>query len=215
MGVIVPILGILIIWCFMLVISIANALFTKTQQRVLGLLYGKPDKRFYTNEIVRWAAMGRGTVTRELEKLAGAGLVVVTKEGNQQYHQANPDNPIFDELISITRKTFGVADVIGEALKSIDEQVILAFIYGSVARGEATAKSDIDLLVISDSLAYADLMTWLVAAEETLSRPINPSVYELTQFKKKWQEDNAFISKVMEQPKIWLKGSENDIKASG
>ena len=89
-----------------------------------------------------------------------------------------------------------------------------AFIYGSVAKGEATVKSDIDLLVISNKLTYADLMECLVDAEKTLSRSINPSVYELEQFKQKWQEDNAFISKVMDQPKIWLKGSENDINNS-
>lgn len=199
----------------MSVISIADALFTKTQQRVLSLLYGKPDKRFFTNEILRWADMGRGTVTRELAKLASAELVLVSKEGNQQYYQANPDNPIFDELVAITRKTFGVADVIREALKPVEEQMLCAFIYGSVAKGTETAKSDIDLLVISDSLGYADLMTCLVIAEETLSRPINPSVYEFEQFKRKWKESNAFISKVMEQPKIWLKGAENDIGTSG
>lgn len=198
----------------MSVTSIADALFTKTQQRVLGLLYGKPDRRFYTNEILRWVAMGRGTVTRELAKLASAGIAVVTKEGNQQYYQANPDNPIFDELVGIARKTFGVADVIRDALKPVDEQILDAFIYGSIAKGTATAKSDIDLLVISDSLAYADLMTCLIVAEETLSRSINPSIYEQAQFKRKWKEDNAFISKVMEQPKIWLKGSEDDVNAS-
>lgn len=197
----------------MSITSIADALFTKTQQRVLGLLFSKPDESFYTNEILRRADMGRGTVTRELEKLAGAGLVLVSREGNQQHYQANPASPIFEELVSIARKTFGVADVIREALKPVNEQVLSAFIYGSVAKGEATAKSDIDLLVISNSLAYADLMTCLVIAEETLSRPINPSVYELAQLKRKWHEDNAFISKVMEQPKIWLKGSENDISA--
>lgn len=199
----------------MSVVSVADALFTKTQQRVLGLLYGKPDKSFYTNEILRLADMGRGTVTRELEKLANAGLVVVSKEGNQQHYQANADNPIFEELVSIARKTFGVADVIREALMSLDEKFDSAFIYGSVAMSEATANSDIDLLVISDSLAYADLMANLMAAEKVLSRPINPSVYDAEQFKRKCREGNAFISKVMEQPKIWLKGSENDISAAG
>jgi predicted nucleotidyltransferase len=199
----------------MSVVSVADALFTKTQQRVLGLLYGKPDKSFYTNEILRLADMGRGTVTRELEKLANAGLVVVSKEGNQQHYQANADNPIFEELVSIARKTFGVADVIREALMSLDEKFDSAFIYGSVAKSEATANSDIDLLVISDSLAYADLMANLMAAEKVLYRPINPSVYDAEQFKRKWREGNAFISKVMEQPKIWLKGSENDISAAG
>lgn len=195
--------------------SIADALFTKTQQRVLGLLYGKPDKSFYTNEILRWADMGRGTVTRELEKFAGAGLVVMSKEGNQRYYQANPDTPIFDELVSIARKTFGVADVIRDAIKPLGERVFSAFIYGSVAKGEATAKSDIDLLVVSDSLSYADLMDCLIGAEEILARPVDPSVYELAQFRRKLRDDNAFISKVMEQPKIWLKGSEHDIAASG
>ncbi len=199
----------------MSVTSIAEALFTKTQQRVLGLLYGKPDKSFYTNEIVRMAAMGRGTVTRELEKLTSAGILISSKEGNQQHYQANPDNPIFGELVSIATKTFGVADVVRQALTPVDGKILCAFIYGSVAKGEATFKSDIDLLVISDKLAYADLMECLVDAEKTLSRPINPSVYELEQFNQKWQEDNAFISKVMEQPKIWLKGSENDIGTSG
>jgi|TARA_R110000851_G_scaffold78590_1_gene173429 predicted nucleotidyltransferase len=198
----------------MSVTSIAEALFTKTQQRVLGLLYGKPDKSFYTNEIVRMAAMGRGTVTRELEKLISSGILISSKEGNQQHYQANPDNPIFDELVSITTKTFGFADVVRQALKSVDGQFLCAFIYGSIAKGEATAKSDIDLLVISDSLAYSDLMECVVDAEKTLSRPINPSVYELEQFKQKWQEDNAFISKIMDQPKLWLKGSENDINNS-
>jgi predicted nucleotidyltransferase len=159
--------------------------------------------------------MGRGTVTRELEKLAGSGILIASKEGNQQHYQANPDSPIFEELVSIARKTFGVADVVREALKPVNEQILCAFIYGSVAKGEATAKSDIDLLVISDSLAYADLMACLMEAEKILSRPVNPSVYELEQFKRKWHEGNAFISKVMEQPKIWLKGSENDINASG
>lgn len=199
----------------MSVTSIAEALFTKTQQRVLGLLYGKPDKSFYTNEIVRMAAMGRGTVTRELEKLTSSGILNSSKEGNQQHYQANRDNPIFGELVSIATKTFGVADVVRQALTPIDGQVLCAFIYGSVAKGEATVKSDIDLLFISDKLAYADLMECLVDAEKTLSRPINPSVYDLEQFKQKWQEDNAFISKVMDQPKIWLKGSENDISSSG
>ena len=198
----------------MSVTSIAEALFTKTQQRVLGLLYGKPDKSFYTNEIVRMAAIGRGTVTRELEKLTSAGILISSKEGNQQYYQANPDNPIFDELVAIATKTFGVADVVRQALTRVDGHVLCAFIYGSIAKGEATAKSDIDLLVISDNLAYADLMECLVDAEKALSRPINPSVYELEHFKQKWQQDNAFISKVMDQPKIWLKGSENDISAS-
>ncbi|MGV7235695.1 MAG: transcriptional regulator, partial [Nitrosomonadaceae bacterium] len=130
--------------------SIGDALLTKTQQRVLGLLYGKPDARFYTNEILRFAKMGRGTITRELARLTASGLLVSFREGNQRYYQANSQNPIYKELVSIVRKTFGITDVIRTALAPISEHIILAFIYGSIAKGGDTACSDIDLMVITD-----------------------------------------------------------------
>ena len=192
--------------------TIGDALFTKTQQRVVGLLYGKPLESFYTNEIVRWADMGRGTISRELNRMASAGMLLVRHEGNQHYYSANPDNPIYNELVSIVRKTFGIADVIREALMPVYEQIDLSFIYGSIAKKEETPSSDIDLLVISDSLAYTDLMKVLDGAETSLARPINPSIYTVVQIKDKLQQENAFLTRVMEQPKLWVKGSEDDIR---
>jgi predicted nucleotidyltransferase len=195
--------------------TIGEALFTKTQQRVLGLLYGKPGQSFYTNEIVRLADMGRGTISRELERLVSAGLLVVTREGNQHHYRANPDNPVYQEVLAIVRKTFGVADVIQAELQPVYEQIDLAFIYGSIARGEDTSSSDIDLLVVTEYLAYADLMAALADAEKMLGRPINPSVYTAEQIKKKLEQENAFLTRLMEQPKIWVKGDEDDIRAFG
>ena len=165
--------------------TIGDAFFAKTQQRVLGLLYGKPGKSFYTNEIVRWADMGRGTIRRELDRLVSAGLLVVTREGNQRHYRANSNNPIYHELLGIVRKTFGIADVISAGLVPVYEQIDLAFIYGSIAKGEDTASSDIDLLVVTDSLAYADLMSVLTDVEQSLGRPINPSIYTVEQIKQK------------------------------
>lgn len=191
--------------------TIGDALFTKTQQRVLGLLYGNPSRSFYTNQIMRRAQMGRGTVRRELERLVSAGLLLVRQEGNQHHYQANPDNPVYDELLGIVRKTFGIAEVLGTALVSVDDQIDLAFIYGSIARGEETATSDIDLMVITDSLAYADLMALLMEAERSLGRPINPSIYSKSQIKDKLKKKNAFVSRVMEQPKIWVKGGDDEL----
>lgn len=191
---------------------IGDALFTKTQQRVLGLLYGKPDKSFYTNEIMRRADMGRGTIRRELDRLVSAGLLVVSREGNQHHYRANSNNPIYHELLGIVRKTFGIADVIRAVLVPVYEQIDLAFIYGSIAKGEETASSDIDLLVITDSLAYADLMTVLTDAEQSLGRPINPSIYTVEQIKNKLDQKSAFLTRVMEQPKLWVKGGEDDIR---
>lgn len=195
--------------------TIGDALFTKTQQRVLGLLYGNPSRSFYTNEIMRRAQMGRGTVRRELERLVAAGLLVVRQEGNQHHYQANPDNPVYDELLGIVRKTFGIADVIRSVLAPVDEQIDLAFIYGSIAKSEETATSDIDLMVITDSLAYADLMTLLIEAEQSLGRPINPSIYSQSQINDKLKKKSAFISRVMEQPKIWVKGGDNEPGTTG
>jgi len=193
--------------------SIGDALFTKTQQRVLGLLYGKPEQSFYTNEIVRLADMGRGTIRRELERLVSAGLLVVTRAGNQHHYRANPGNPVYQELLAIVRKTFGIVDVIHAELAPVYEQIDLAFIYGSIARGEETASSDIDLLVVTDSLAYADLMTVLADAEKSLGRPINPSIYTAEQIKSKLEQKNSFLTRLMEQPKLWVKGGEDDIGA--
>ena len=195
--------------------SIAEALFTRSQQRVLGLLYTHPDSSFYTNEIMRRAGMGRGTIRRELDRLVSAGLIEVYPVGNQLHYRANSHNPIYHELVGIVRKTFGIADVIREVLMPLDDQIKLAFVYGSMAKGEESADSDIDLLVVTESLAYADLMSVLMTAEQSLGRPINPSVYSSKQIKSRLEENNVFLTRVMEQPKLWVKGSENDIREPG
>jgi len=198
----------------MMATSIGDALFTKTQQKVLGLLFGKPDKSFYTNEIMRWAAMGRGTVGRELEKLVNAGLLTATREGNQNHYQANESNPIYQELVGIVKKTFGVADEIRAALKLLDENIELAFIYGSIAKGTDTKSSDIDLMLIGKELSYGIVMDALIPLEESLQRTINPAIYDEMDFHDKLEEGNSFISRVMEQPKIMIKGVINDFGKS-
>lgn len=192
--------------------SIGDALFTKTQQKVLGLLYGRPDESFYLNEIVRLAGVGKGTIKRELERMQASGIVTVERIGNQNHYQANPDNPIYHELLGIVRKTFGIVDVIKAVLAPVFEQIDLAFIYGSIAKEEDTASSDIDLLVVTESLTYTDLMTVLTNAEQSIGRPINPSIYTVGQIKQKLKQKNAFLTRVMEQPKLWVKGDEDDIK---
>lgn len=199
----------------MATVSIGDALFTKTQQKVLGLLFGKPDRRFFTNEIMRWAAMGRGTVSRELSRLVSAGLITVTSEGIQNHYQANPSCPIFAELVAIVRKTFGVADVIREKLKPLDDNIELAFIYGSIAKGEATGASDIDLMLVGKDLSYGGIMELLLPLEESLKRSINPGLYEKKDFVAKLKAKNSFIIRVMEQPKIMIKGNDYDLRETG
>lgn len=195
--------------------SIGDALFTKTQQKVLGLLFAKPDKSYYTNEIMRWASMGRGTVSRELDRLVSAGLLTVSREGNQNYYQANINSPVHNELVGIVRKTFGVADEIRAKLKSLDENIELAFIYGSIAKGEETKASDIDLMLVGKELSYAEVMEVLMPLEESLQRTINPTIYEKKDFVAKLNDGSSFITRVMAQPKIIIKGNENAIREIG
>ena len=186
---------------------IADALFSKTQQQLLRLFFGQPERSFYTQELVRLVGMGIGTVQRELARLTQAGLLVQTQQGNQKHYQANPACPVFTDLRAIVAKTFGVADVLKQALVPYANQLVLTFVYGSVAKGEATADSDIDLMVVGDDVAYAQLMEGLVAVEEQLGRTVNPTVYGVDEFRRKLAKGNAFLQRVMQQPTILIKGS--------
>lgn len=187
--------------------SLGNALFTTTQQKVLGLLYGKPDQSFFTNEIVRWANVGKGSLMRELARLQGAGVLTVRRRGNQIHYQANPDCPIYSELISIVRKTFGIAEQLRLALAPLASTLIWAFIYGSIAKGTAQAASDIDLMLIGDELHYSEVMELLIPLEEQLGRTINPTLYTLSDWLAKQEAGNSFVQRVEQQEKINIIGN--------
>lgn len=195
-------------------IGLADALFSKVQQRVLGLLFINADRSFYTNEIVRFVNSGIGVVQRELEKLAQSGLVTTKKIGNQKHYQANSDTPIFAELRGIVLKTVGLVDILHLALLPLSDKIHAAFIYGSIAKGSDTAKSDIDVFIIGTELAYADVYVALSAYESSIGRPVNPSIYSTQELQRKLAEDNTFVSRVLNQPKIFLIGSDNDLPKS-
>jgi len=195
-------------------VSLGDALFTKTKRQILRLLFGQPGRSFFANEIVRYAGVGIGTVQRELARLSEAGLLTVTKRGNQKHYQANAESPIYEELHGIVIKTFGVADVLKEALLPFAEKIQVAFVYGSVAKGVDRADSDIDLMLIADRLSYAALMERLTKAEAQLGRPVNPTLYSPAELSRKKKEDNAFLQRVLGQPIILLMGSMDDVGES-
>lgn len=193
---------------------LADALFTATQQKVLGLLYLHPDRSFYTREILRSTGMGVATIKRELARMELAGILTFKRLGNQHHYQANPDCPIYEELLAIVRNTFGVADVLRDALGPIKESLVFAFVYGSIAKGNEKTGSDIDLMLIGHDLSYAGSIDLLIPAEEKLKRPINPTIYSLADFQKKMNQKNNFLTKVMRQKKIIVMGLENDVRES-
>ena len=193
--------------------GLADALFTKVQQRVLGVLFGNPGKTFYANEIIALASSGVGAVQRELARLAASGLVTVARVGKQKHYQANADSPVFEELRGLVVKTSGLADVLRTALAPLATQIDAAFVYGSVAKGQDSAVSDIDLMVVSENLTHADLFGAIEAAISRLGRNVNPTVYSRQELDKRIREKNAFITRVLGQPRLWLIGGEHDLAA--
>jgi predicted nucleotidyltransferase len=190
-----------------------NVLFTKIQQAILKLLYLNPSSDFNTNELIRLTKSGTGAVQRELEKLTVAGLITPKKLGNQKRYQANQNLSYYSELRSIIIKTFGLADVLSEQLKlSLAARIKIAFIYGSFAKQTDTQNSDIDLMLIGDDLTYIDVFNVLKKTETSLGHKINPSCYTALEWAKKYKQENHFIQQVIEQPKIFLIGTEDELK---
>jgi len=191
--------------------GMGDALFAGVQQRVLGTLFGNPDRSFFGNELLRLTGSGKGALQRELDRLVKAGLVTMRAIGNQKHYQADREAPIFEELRGIALKTFGVADVLRQGLLPLADKISAAFIYGSIAKRADTARSDVDLLVVSDDLAYQDLMGALQSAEKRLGRKISPTLYSAAELAKKRSAKTGFVARVLEQPKIFVIGSDRDL----
>jgi len=193
-------------------IGLSSALFSQVQQRVLALIFGHPDRSFYVSEIVRNVRSGTGAVGRELSRLKSSGLVSVERIGNQKHYRANPDSPIFAELKSLVLKTVAVAEPLKQSIAPFSDSIDAAFIYGSVAKGTDTARSDIDLMVIGNDLDYAGLYSVLQDAERKLSRKVNPTFLSPADWKRKAAEKGSFVSKINAQPKIFVFGAAEDIR---
>lgn len=191
----------------------ADALFPRVRQRVLALLYGNPDRSFFSNEVVALAQSGTGAVQRELAALSQSGLLTVTTQGNQKHYQANQAAPVFAELRGLVLKTSGVVDVLRSALAPLSSRIDAAFVYGSVAKQQDTAQSDVDVLIVSSSLGYADVFGALEGAAGSLGRKVNPTLYTPADFAKRIKQGNAFVTRVLKQPKLWLIGSQESLDA--
>jgi predicted nucleotidyltransferase len=193
--------------------SVADALFTSTQQRVLGLLFGQPDRSFFTKELIELAGGGSGGVQRELGRLQQSGLVTRTTLGTQKHYRANAHSPIFDELCSIVKKISGPAGVLGEALTPIADQLLLALVYGSIASRNDTARSDVDLLLVSDTLTLEQVYAALASAEKELGRPISPTLYSEAEIRKRIAHRSPFLIKLLAGETIPLVGDKDDFVA--
>jgi predicted nucleotidyltransferase len=191
--------------------GIGGAIFGTTRQAVLRTLFGRPERRFYQRQLIRMLGAGTGAVQRELATLVEAGIVTRTVEGRQTYFQANPDSPVFAELRALIRKTFGVVEILRNALQPLTGSIRLAFIYGSVATGSEKAGSDIDLLVVGEMISLDDVVSALSEAQQLTGREVNPSVYLSAEFRRKLTEGQHFLVRVIRGPKLFLIGSEGEL----
>jgi predicted nucleotidyltransferase len=189
--------------------SVLDSLFGIQRQRVLGWLLLHPDDQLHVRELARLTATNAGSLHRELARLAESGLLVRSQQGNQVLYQANRSHPAFADLAGLFRKTSGVVGVLQEALMPLAADITLAWVFGSVARGEEHAGSDVDVLVIGE-MSFASLVRNLHAYQEVLGREINPVLYAPHEFKQKLNED-VFIRELMTTPRLFIQGVEDDL----
>lgn len=192
-------------------VGLADALFPGTKQRVLGVLFGQPERSFYATEMIGLVASGSGSVQRELVALAHSGLITVKAVGNQKHYQANTASPIFAELRAIVQKTIGLAEPLRDAMAPLASRVVASFVYGSVTKGTDTVSSDIDLMVISDDISYGDLYSMLEDVGSKMGRPVNPTILTRAEFSKRRAAQEAFLTRVLDEPKIWIIGGDDDL----
>ena len=191
--------------------GLADALFTPVQQRVLALLFGQPDRSYQSAELIRLARGGTGAVHRQLARLEQVGLVEVKRSGNQKHYQARRDSPIFAELNGLVIKTVGLVEPLRTALWRHADAIRAAFVYGSIAGGNDRTTSDIDVMIVSDTLAYSDVYEALQPAEQLLARPVNPTVLTTAEWRQKRSRSGSFIARLLTAPRLFVLGSADDL----
>lgn len=195
------------------VTALVDLLFTGYRRQVLGLLLLKPEQAWHVREIARLTNTQPGTLHKELTKLAQAGILTRTEQGNQLWYQANTRCVVFEELASILRKTSGLADVLQQVLLPVLGKLQFVVVFGSVASGKATASSDIDLLLVGD-VTFAEAVKLFYPAQQQLGREINPQLYSVAEWQKAVAAPSGFITELLESPLLMIAGDKDDLRQS-
>jgi predicted nucleotidyltransferase len=187
--------------------SIAHFLLGQTRSAVLSALLLHPESSLHVRELARLTGASPGSLHRDLRAMTALGLLLRQEVGRQVHYRANTQSPVFEELSGLLRKTAGLVDVLREALVPLAAKIERAFVYGSIARGEEHAHSDVDVMIIGD-LEFADAVLALSSAQERLRREVNPTVLTHGEFTKKLRQRAGFVAQVWKGPKLWLMGDE-------
>lgn len=190
--------------------DIKNIFKSKTRKELFRLYFTNPSQEYYLRELERLLKIPVSMIQRELKSLEKSGIFSFQKRGNLTYYYLNRNYPLFEELKSIVFKTVGIKGLIKETLEKMKKTKV-AFLYGSFAKNEEQADSDIDLFLIGN-VDERKLVLEIGQLEKILRREINYTIYSLAEFRKKKQRHNAFIMDIMQNPKIFVIGDENDLR---
>jgi predicted nucleotidyltransferase len=195
--------------------SVATALFSDSQSRVLRWVFGHPEREYHLNELRRLTGLGSASLQRELNRLADTGLVLSERVGNLRRFRANAQSPVFGELSALIRKTLGAEVMLREALLPLTPSLRAAWIYGSYAKQTETAQSDIDVMLIGSKLTLSRVLEVLTPLEGQLARKINPTLYTPAEFAKRRAEPDSFVNRVLAQAVIPLIGESSEPARAG
>jgi predicted nucleotidyltransferase/DNA-binding HxlR family transcriptional regulator len=191
---------------------LAELLSSRARAEIFRLLLSGSGEELHVREIERRSGLNDSTLRQELRKLVRLDLVQSRRDSNRVYYRAKTENPLYPEIRNLVLKTIGLADGLKSAL--VDTRIRVAFVFGSIARGEEKAGSDVDLMVIGQ-LGLRDLSRLLSGIEEKIGREVNPHVLSEKEFRKRVRAKEHFVSRVMESPKIFIIGSPHELEAMG
>ena len=191
---------------------LAELLSSRARAEIFRLLFSGTGEELHVREIERRSGLNDSTLRQELRKLVRLELVQSRRDSNRVYYRAKTESPLYPEIRNLVLKTSGLSDVLKSAL--MDKRIRVAFVFGSIARGEETATSDVDLMVIGQ-LGLRDLSRLLSGIEERIGREVNPHVLREEEFRKRLRAKEHFVSSVMETPKIFIIGSQRELEAMG
>ncbi len=178
---------------------------------IFRLLFGVTERELHMREIERRSSYAIGSIQSELKKLLRLDLVIKRKDGNRTYYRANKNHPLFLDIQRLVLKTVGLVDILYNELKN-SRKILIVFVFGSIARQKEMAESDVDLFVIGE-LGLRKLTGLLSGVSDKIGREINSHVFTLKEFKKRSAQSDHFVSRVLEEPKIFVLGNENELEA--
>lgn len=185
---------------------------SKVRAGLFRLLFSDPAIKLHLREIARRSGVTAHAVQKEILNLKGLDLLRETRDGNRVYYEANTVHPIYLDLKNMILRLVGSVAVLKNALKS--DKIDIAFIFGSIARGEEKASSDVDLFVIGD-IGLRELTSRISGVSDELGREINPHVFSVGEYAKRVLSHDHFLTRVLETKKQFIIGSESELKKLG